>query len=348
MSHLPPFATALVGSFPHLDGEAISRRLIAACDVPVWPQLPRLTFRENMYTQYTVGLPGIVVDEAAEKVTFNTAQDLAPALEEFYARYIADDVDSFALPATYAAGFYAMLTALKSTNGDWAKGQVTGPISFGLTVIDQDLRSSLYHEQLADPIVKQLAMNARWQVRQLKAARDNVIIFVDEPYLVSFGSAFVSLSREQVIAYLDEVFDAIHVEGALAGVHCCGNTDWSVLLATKVDILNLDAYGFIEHLALYPDEVRAFIDRGGLIAWGIVPNNELITQVTAQSLADKLRGGFDLISAKAGARGVAIRSAELAQRSLIAPSCGLGSTTIDIAERVIDTLAQTGEILKRG
>ncbi len=256
--------------------------------------------------------------------------------------------DSFALPHEYAAGFYAMLGALKSTTGDWAKGQVTGPISFGLTVIDQDLRSSLYDEQLADPIVKQLAMNARWQIRQIKSARDNVIIFVDEPYLVSFGSAFVSLSREQVIAYLDEVFDAIHAERAIAGVHCCGNTDWSMLLATKVDILNLDAYGFIEHLALYPDDVRAFLDRGGLIAWGIVPNNEVIAQVTAQSLADKLRAGFDLISTKAGARGVAIRSAELAQRSLIAPSCGLGSTTVEIAERVIDTLAQTGEILKHG
>ena len=351
MSNLPPFATALVGSFPHLDGAAISRRLIAACDVPVWPQLPRRTFRENMYTQYTSGLPGIVVDEAAEKVTFNTAQDLSPALEEFYARYIAEDIDSFALPPDYAAGFYAMLDALRalrSTSGAWVKGQVTGPISFGLTVIDQDLRSGLYNEQLADPIVKQLAMNARWQIRQLKTVRANVIIFVDEPYLVSFGSAFVSLSREQVIAYLDEVFDAIHAEGALAGVHCCGNTDWSVLLATSVDILNLDAYGFIEHLALYPDEVRAFLDRGSSIAWGIVPNNELIMQVTAQSLADKLRAGFDVIERKAGARGVIIRSAELAHRSLIAPSCGLGSTSIEIAEQVIDTLAHTSDILKRG
>jgi len=241
-----------------------------------------------------------------------------------------------------------MLDVLKSTSGTWAKGHVTGPISFGLTVVDQDLRSSLYNEQLADPIVKQIAFNARWQVRQLKQARSNVIIFVDEPYMASFGSAFISLSREQVITMLNEVFDAIHAEGALAGVHCCGNTDWSVLLATKVDILNLDAYGFIEHLALYPDEVRAFLDRGSSIAWGIVPNNELITQVTAQSLADKLCAGFDLIEHKAGARGVTIRSAELAHRSLIAPSCGLGSTTIDIAERVIDTLAQTGEILKRG
>ncbi len=50
MSDLPPFATALVGSFPHLDGAAISRRLIAACDVPVWPQsaTPHLS-REHVH-----------------------------------------------------------------------------------------------------------------------------------------------------------------------------------------------------------------------------------------------------------------------------------------------------------
>jgi hypothetical protein len=222
----------------------------------------------------------------------------------------------------------------------------TGPISFGLTVTDQDLRSSLYHEQLADPIVKQLAMNARWQIRQLHTLRPHVIVFVDEPYLASFGSAFVSLSREQVVAMLDEVFDAIHAEGALAGVHCCANTDWSMLLATQMDILNLDAYGYIENLALYPNEVRAFLDRGGSVAWGSVPNNEEIYHVTPSGLAQRLRAGFDLISQKAQARGVAIRSAELADRSLITPACGLGPTTIEIAERVIDTLAETGEILR--
>lgn len=348
MTDLPPFQTTLVGSFPHTDAAAISQRILAVADIPVWPQLPRRTFRENMYTQYGAGLPGIVIDEAQEKITFDTSHDLSSAFEEFYARYIADDVNSFALPPDYAAGFYAMLAALRSTSGAWAKGQVTGPISFGLTVTDQSLRASLYDDQLAEAIVKQLAMNARWQVRQLKAVRSNVLIFVDEPYMASFGSAFISLSREQVIAYLDEVFAAIHAEGAIAGVHCCGNTDWSVLLATSVDMLNLDAYGFIENLALYPQEVRDFLDRGGSIAWGLVPNNETIEHETAATLAQRLRDGFDLISRKAGARGVTLRSAELADRSVIVPSCGLGSTTVAIAERAINTLAQTGDILKRG
>jgi methionine synthase II (cobalamin-independent) len=343
-----PFVTTLIGSFPHPDGVALCPRLVSAVQIPAWPQLPRRTFRENMYTQYSAGLPGIVVDDAHQKVTFNTTDDLSPALEEFYGRYLADDVDSFALPTDYAAGFYTMLDTLRSTSGEWVKGHVTGPISFGLTVVDQDLRSSLYHEQLVDPIVKQMAFNARWQIRQLKQVRSNVIIFIDEPYMSSFGSAFISLSREQVATLLNEVFDAIHAEGALAGVHCCGNTDWSVLMETSVDILNLDAYEYLENLALYPNEVRAFLDRGGNLAWGIIPNSETIFNVTPEGLAQRLRDGLQLISDKARGRGVSIGVDEFAYRSLITTACGLGPTTIEIADRAVATLAQTGDVLNRG
>ncbi len=342
------FTTTLIGSFPYTDSAALCSRLAREIQIPAWPQLPRRTFRENMYTQYSAGLPGIVVDEAQQKVTFDTTDDLSPALEEFYGRYLADDVDSFALSSAYAAGFYTMLDALKSTAGAWAKGHVTGPISFGLTVVDQNLRSSLYNEQLADPIVKQLAFNARWQIRQLKQARSNVIIFVDEPYMSSFGSAFISLSREQVVTMLNEVFDAIHAEGALAGVHCCGNTDWSVLMETSVDILNFDAYEYLENLALYPTEMRAFLDRGGHLAWGIIPNTETIFTVTPEGLAQRLRDGLQLISDKARGRGVTIGVEEFAYRSLITTACGLGPTTIEVADRAVETLARTGEVLQRG
>jgi hypothetical protein len=188
-------------------------------------------------------------------------------------------------------------------------------------------------------------MNARWQIRQLKTTRPNIIIFVDEPYMASFGSAFINLGREQVVAMLDEVFDAIHAEGGLSGVHCCANTDWSVLLDTKVDILNLDAYGYIENLALYPAELRKFLDRGGIIAWGIVPNNDEIDTATPEGLADQLRNGMALICEKAEIRGVAISPDEFNKRSLITPACGLGSTTPEIADKVLQVLIATGKLM---
>lgn len=348
MTFEPHFLTTHVGSVPYPKVEGVCENIASHLDVPAWPQFSRRTFRENMYVQYTTGLPRVVLDEAGEKVTFDTTGDLSPDLETFYEHYLAEDFEYFALRPDYAVGFFNMLDVLRATPGEWGKGQVTGPISLGLTVVDQDLRSSLYNEMLADAIIKNAAMNARWQAQQLRAVRPNVIIFVDEPYMASFGSAFISLSREQVITILDEVFAAIHEEGALAGVHCCANTDWSVLLATSVDILNLDAYGYIENLALYPAELRAFLDRGGAIAWGVVPNTDEINRVTPEGLAQHLRDGIALICEKAGARGVTITLDEFARRSLLAPACGLGPTTPANADRTFEALARLGEILRQG
>lgn len=342
------FLTTHVGSVPHVQPDGLSARLARLLDVPAWTQHPRRTFRESMYVQYSPPLPAVEVDLDRQKIILNTGQDLSAALEAFYASYLSEDFEAFALRDDYACGFPAMLTALASSAGGWAKGQVTGPISFGLTVTDQSLRAVLYDETLADVIVKNMASTARWQARRLKSVRPNVIIFLDEPYMASFGSAFISLSRQHVITWLDEAFEAIHAEGALAGVHCCANTDWGVLLATQVDILNLDAYGFIENLALYPAELRSFLDRGGAVCWGIIPNTERVFQETAAGLAARLRSGMQMIAGKARLRGVQISVEEFASRSLIAPACGLGSSSVEVADRVFELLAETGALLKRG
>jgi hypothetical protein len=348
MDFKPHFLTTQIGSMPYPRPDGICERLVSVLDIPAWPQLPRRSFLESMYVQYSPALPGIVMDREKEKIYFNTETDISSALEEFYAHYLAEEVDCFGLRPDYAVGFYAMLDTLSKTPGEWAKGQVTGPISFGLTVTDQNLRASLYDDMLADTIVKNMAMNARWQVRKLHAQRPNVIIFVDEPYLASFGSAYISLNREQVITILDEVFAGIHAEGALAGVHCCANTDWSVLLGTQVDILNLDAFGYLENLALYAAELRAFLDRGGCVAWGIVPTGQEIFDVDGPILAQRLRDGLESIRQKSHARGITIDPAELAVHSLVTPSCGLGSTNIETTDRVLETLFRTSEILKMG
>ena len=344
-----PFLTTHVGSVPHKDPVDLTHRLASKLDIPCWLQLPRRHYLENIYTQYAATLPGAVVDAEKEKAIMRTdSADFDAQLEIFYQSVLDDNLAHFALTRDCALGFFTLLDELKSQPAAWVKGQVMGPISFGLTVTDQNLRASLYNEVMADALVKNMSMNSRWQVRQLKTVAENVILFVDEPYMASFGSAFVSLSREQALAYMDEVYDAVHAEGARVGVHCCGNTDWGLLLDSQADILNLDAYSFLDNLALYPTELRLFLDRGGAVCWGLIPNEERIHAETPASLAARLRAGFRLIREKAASRGVAIVPDELASHSLLAPACGLGSTTIAIAEKVFDVLAETGEILKKG
>jgi hypothetical protein len=88
------------------------------------------------------------------------------------------------------------------------------------------------------------------------------------------------------------------------------------------------------------------LDRGGVIAWGIVPNNEEINSVTPEGLANQLRDGIALICEKAAARGITITPEEFNSRSLITPACGLGPTTPEIADKVLPVLAETGKILQ--
>ena len=161
----------------------------------------------------------------------------------------------------------------------------------------------------------------------------NTIIFIDEPYMVSYGSAFVSLSREKVIGLLEEVLSGI---SGIKGAHCCGNTDWSVLLDTSIDILSFDTYNYAESLTLYPAEVKRFLDRGGVISWGVVPNEEdSLAGESAASLKDRLEEAMAPFTRQG------VRFKQLIAQGLLTPSCGLASlATEEAADRVLELLTE--------
>jgi len=319
------------GSLPHTDPALACRLALQTLDIPTWPQLPRRSFLENMYVQFSERFPGVVV--ADERIWVNRERDLDPELEGLYVAYLMEDLDFATVSPEYAAGLQHFL-GLDLDGAPVIKGQVTGPVSWGLMVVDQGRRPVLYDDVLAEAVAKHLRLKATWMERELRKLAPQTILIVDEPYLSSFGSAFVSLSREQVITLLEEVFAGI--EG-LKGVHCCGNTDWSLLLSTTADILSLDAYEYAESLALYPEEVGAFVARGGILAWGIVPASDQAFEENVESLVDRFHDALGLLTAKG------LKRDDLLASSLITPSCGCGSLKVETAERV---LALTGGVAK--
>jgi len=205
-------------------------------------------------------------------------------------------------------------------------------------VVDEERRPVLYDEVLAEAVAQHLRLKAAWMERELRKLSPTTIIFVDEPYMSSFGSAYISLGREQAIALIDEVLAGI--EG-WKGVHCCGNTDWSVLLATSVQILNLDAYEYAEQVSLYPEEVGAFLGRGGLIAWGIVPADDRALEETVDSLVERFERALGLLTAKG------LHRDDLLAAALISPSCGCGPQKVETAERVLRLTGQVAQALRK-
>jgi hypothetical protein len=331
----PELRALAAGSLPHIDPDVACRLVLDTMpDIPCWPQLPRRSFLENMYVQYSERFPGVVLEE--ERILVDRGRDLDPELETLYLASLENDLEFAAVSPDYAAGLHHFM-ALNLGQPLAVKGQVTGPVSWGLVVTDQNRRPVLYEEVLAEAIATHLRLKAAWMERELRKLWPTSILFLDEPYMASFGSAFVSLGREQAIGLIEQVFSV--VEG-LKAVHCCGNTDWSVLLSTSVDILNLDAYGYAETLALYPDEVGAFLERGGIIAWGIVPASDGAWDESIDSLVERFHAALGLLVAKG------LHRDDLLARSLIMPSCGCGSLSVETAERVMALTADLSGALR--
>jgi hypothetical protein len=225
------------------------------------------------------------------------------------------------------------------------KGQVTGPFTLGTNLLDQDRRCSYYHRDLHDVIVKAVALNAMWQINCLRPFDRPVMIFLDEPSLVGFGSqTFLTVSREHVIGDINQVAAAIHAWGGLAGVHCEENTDWSLLMETDLDILDFDAYDHMQAITLYPAELHAFLERGGWLGWGIVPtlDREAAASETLSSLLARFEEGVQRLVDRGFDR------ERLLRRALITPSCGAGGVlTEPLAERVLGLLRELSTTLRK-
>ena len=351
MPTLPALSAFSIGSLPFADPDHACQRILQCFpEIPAWPQLPRRAFQENMYAQFSERFPGIVLEP--DRLWVDREQDLSPALEALYAAYLEDDLSYGEITPAYAAALGPFLDRVQAipmpeaahgaeqakrhggcgpaTSPLCLKAQVTGPISWGLTVPDAARRPTLYDEILADAIARHLRLKARWLEQLLRRACSQTLLSIDEPYLASFGSAYVSLDREQAIALIEEVLSGI--EG-LTMVHCCGNTDWSLLLETSVDVLSFDAYSYAAQVSLYPAEIAAFLERGGMLAWGITPKSDDAYDETVDSLVERLCVAMRTLADKG------IHIDDIMRASLISPSCGLGPLSEPLAEHVLDLTA---------
>ncbi len=341
---------ALIGSLPISDHkEAVDIVFEHAPEIPLWVQLPAHR-EEGMTVQFIPGFPGLTTKD--DSVYIDLESDAFQSeLLTFYEEYMAvteNDVNfsqtRFKLTEDTAAGFFELLNKLDAQVPDdlcALKGQITGPVTLGTGLTDQNGKAVFYDDQARDIVVKILGLKAAWQVKQLSKFNKPVIIFFDEPALTGFGSsAFISITKEEIAACFDEVFEAVHHQGGLTGVHVCANAEWSLILDSQADIVSFDAYGYFDKFILYKDQIREFMGRGGILAWGIVPTlrPEDLERETCESLITRLEEQICQVEA------LGIDRSTIINQSLITPSCGTGSLSLELA---IKALKLTREVSQK-
>lgn len=330
---LKPFLTTGIGSLPHHNALDATMLILDTFDIPFWPQLPGLSFKELMIPQYSEGMPYLKMDTDKEMMWI--ARNSSDELERFYESWTEES--RIAISQDYAEGLHAFLKAVRTRRFRFLKGHVTGPLTFTLGLKDHSGKSVYFDEEFREISLMLLKAKTRWQIDQLKPHAEKVIIFIDEPILSALGSSsYLGVSDNEASRLLSELIEVIKSEGGISGIHCCGNADWPLVINCGPDIINFDAYDYTETIALYPKEFTGFLEKGGYLAWGIVPTSDAIADETPESIKKHFQQGVEKLS-------LHIPGDLILSNILLTPSCGTGARTIEETLKVFQLLMRLKE-----
>jgi hypothetical protein len=303
-----------VGALPHTDPKlACDDVLDMFPEVPYIPTLPDRSQLESIVFNDSEQLPGRIIRD--DRLLFDSTKDQTAAMEKVYLDYVEGNFADYGLHKQYASAFIEMMSR-RLPRAQILKCQVTGPVTFGMQVVDADKRPIYYDSQLADVLSKMIALKARWCELEMKknTGVSETLVVLNEPYLASLGSSVVPVDKETVRAGWEDI--AALVEGGL-GIHCCSNTDWEFVLSLNPSVVSIDAYATAKEFLLYADAIVSYMERGGIVAWGIVPaDTKLFVTETTGSLYDR----YLAIRTQLCAR---MPEKLFDEQSLITPSCGI-------------------------
>lgn len=350
----PNCLPVLIGSLPLKNHQEAAELIFQYTpEIPLWPQLPAFG-KEGMVRQFISGFPGLI-DDGKRYWVDSSANDFPEQMTSFYEHFFAcesllsvPDSSLFALTPDTARGFFTFIDMLANSRYSpiTLKGQITGPITTGISIRDQNGRALFYNDNLRDMLVKLLCGKARWQVEQMKPFCVSVppIIFIDEPGMVSFGStAFAGVSRELVSSSVSELINTIKAAGGLAGIHICANGDWAPALDSDADIISFDSYSYFDHFVLYRDQLVSFLERGGILAWGIVPtgNPEVVKEEGVEHLFTTWQGQLKTLCS------LGFSEQQIFSQTIISPACGTGSLSPELAVKVLSMTKELSALIRK-
>lgn len=339
---IPRFSSFTLAGMPHRDVDRACQVIMR--NFPEVLTIPRLTRSLRLYLE---GLPGLKVDSERRIMSLDFAGKEAE-LAAFYERYLADDIESFAISDEWNVPMRRLAELIRAQPAPERKFILfvaPGPYTFGGVVRDDKGAPAFYNDAMRDVLVKQLIMKIKWRQKQIKQLFPGlgVLVSLGEAGLALYATASGAGSWQTIEDAINEVIGA--AEGVV-NIHCCANIDWSLLMRTNTDIVNTDAYQFGNMLALYPDALGKFLGRGGSIAWGIVPTSGVtgkpdIENETPDSLVARLEQMINALVEK----GVDRRT--LLEASWVTPACETATLSVELADKVYDFTRQVSERMKQ-
>ncbi len=300
--------TTAMGIMPHRDIEK-ALQFALSLDIPFWPQLPNVSYYEDMYVQASEYFPGIVVDVENKRIGFDSAR-----FEEDLTAYSGrmEKPETFTLSETYS-GVYRRFLSEDLSRFYAVRGQMIGPVSFGFKVADENNVPIIYNEQVRSLLFDFIQRKVNAQFHELRQKNRNAFVWLDEPGLGWVFSGLSGYNDIQAKREYRDFLDGLDRPGAL---HLCANVYLPYLLSLGVGLLSFDAYQLELMPRGYAGAVAGFLEGGGTISWGIVPTDSLaLNNETPESLVARLLGYWKVVSENS-----AVPVKQIADQALVAPA----------------------------
>jgi hypothetical protein len=242
-----------------------------------------------------------------------------------------------ALPELHAA-WKPFLWEVEHRKLAFAKSQITGPVSARWALKLEGGRPASALPKLEQQVFRLVLCRALAMVRAIRERGARPLLFLDEPSLTLLdrrASAVHALLFEE----LRILVLALQKEGALVGLHCCGNADWDPILKLGLNVLSCDSRLSLGALLATGEGLWGFVGSGGWLALGVVPTNV----AASYDLAALLEAELALLEAHAPRPGAV---AQLLSQALLTPACGLGMRSVPDCEAVFDDLARAQKFLR--
>jgi hypothetical protein len=299
-----------VGALPHRDPDAACLAVLAAFpEVPYAPTLPNRNPLEAIVLAEAECLPGAEVRDG--RVVVDTGAD--EAVEAVLMDYLEGRYAGYAASEATASGFHRLMT-YDLSGAVLLKCQVTGPATLGMQAVDARRRPVHYDGAYADVLGKALALRARWFEARMREHGVPTVVVLNEPYLTALGSPVVPLDEETVRSSFADI--AALLEGCV-GIHCCANTDWGFVFSLSPSLISFDAHTHTREFLLYGDDLAAYLEGGGVVAWGMIPADRPAPD------AGELGRIHDRFAAIRRTVADLVGDDTFIDRSLVTPTCGI-------------------------
>ncbi|MGQ0431796.1 MAG: hypothetical protein ACT452_05240 [Microthrixaceae bacterium] len=247
-----------------------------------------------------------------------------------------DGDDAYLTPTT-ASGFFAFEAAFRAgwfPDAVAVKAQSEGPATLAHCLF-VDGKPLACQPGWLNRVTSFIARQAVWQVNRLQRLGKPVIFVLDEPAISLALSGASPVRVSEMVTAVTSAFRAVREAGAIAGLHCCAPLPVGLLPALDLDFLSFDAHLPVDGGSWF-DLARAIVARSGHLAFGLVPTNPNSEVGTPDLFAQWLR-----LAATAG------DMIEIANRTIVTATCGLGLTTPTAAASVFERCRQVGDRIRQ-